>query len=54
VAISKIARIGHQPMSFLIQYYHKLNHPRTAGAEQVRFAVAMLWPADGTKKEAAK
>ena len=31
--VSKITHIGDQPMEFILQYYHNLNHPHTAGAE---------------------
>jgi hypothetical protein len=42
--VSKIARIGDQPMNFLIQYYHNVNHPTLAGANSMRLEAAALWP----------
>ena len=40
----KITHIDKQPMSLGLQYYHNLEHPRFAGAEQVRFIASFLWP----------
>jgi hypothetical protein len=52
----KVTHIGTQAMNFGIQYYHNLNHPTPAGAEQVRFEAALLWPtaAAAAKAKAAK
>jgi hypothetical protein len=52
--VSKITHIGDQPMSFEIQYYHNLNSPTSAGAEQVRLEATMLWPVAGARKGKAK
>lgn len=52
--VSKITHIGEQPMEFLIQYYHNLNHPSTAGAKSLRLEATMLFPVAGTKKGKSK
>jgi len=48
--VSKITHIGDQPMEFLLQYYHNLNHPSHAGAESIRLEATMLWPVAGAKR----
>ena len=55
--VSKIAHIGDQPMNFLLQYYHNVNHPRIAGRNSVRLEAAALWPtaeAKAAKEKEAK
>jgi hypothetical protein len=49
VGVGKDTHIGDQPMSFSMQYYHNTNHPRLAGAEEMRFVTAFLWPAEEKK-----
>jgi len=44
IGVGKITHIGTQAMSFGMQYYHNLNHPSFAGAEQMRFQATLLWP----------
>jgi len=44
IGVGKITHIDKQPMSLGLQYYHNLEHPRFAGAEQVRFIASFLWP----------
>ncbi len=52
--VSKITHVGDQPVSFELQYYHNLNNPTSAGAEQLRMEATMLWPVAGAKKGKAK
>ena len=56
--VSKITHIGDQPMNLQLQYYHNLKHPDFAGSEELRLAVAFLWPsaavAEKEKEMAAK
>jgi hypothetical protein len=56
MGFSKITHVGEQPMNLIIQYYHNLNHPATAGSEQMRFQASVLWPtaAAAAKEKAAK
>jgi hypothetical protein len=55
LGVSKIARIVEQPLNLQLQYYHNVKHPDLAGSEQLRLAVAALWPtaaaAEARKKE---
>jgi hypothetical protein len=44
VGVSKITLVGKQPLSIVLQYYHNVVHPDNAGADQVRIAVAFLFP----------
>jgi hypothetical protein len=44
IGVGKITHIGTQAMNFGMQYYHNLNHPSVAGAEQMRFQATLLWP----------
>ena len=44
VGVSKVTHVVEQPLNLELQYYHNVNHPRTAGGEQVRLEVAALWP----------
>lgn len=50
IGVAKVTHIATQPMSFGIQYYHNLNHPSFAGAEEIRFIATFLWPAEAAKK----
>jgi hypothetical protein len=54
LGFSKVTHIAEQPFNLELQYYHNVNHPRRAGSEEVRFAVAALWPtaaAEAAKKK---
>ena len=54
VGVSKITHIVEQPLNLGLQYYHDVEHPRRAGANEVRFFVAALWPtaaAEAAKKK---
>ena len=42
--ISKITLIGKQPFNLSFQYYHNVERPDNAGADQVRMLVALLFP----------
>ena len=44
LGVSKITHIVEQPLNLELQYYHAVKHPSTAGSEQLRVAVAALWP----------
>jgi hypothetical protein len=44
LGISKVAKVGNQPISILMQYYHNAIRPDTAGEDQVRLQVAFLFP----------
>jgi hypothetical protein len=55
VGVSKITHVAEQPLNFILQYYHNVQHPRTAGGEQLRLEVAALWPtaaAEAARKKA--
>ena len=54
VGVSKVTHIVEQPLNLGLQYYHDVEHPRRAGANEVRFFVAALWPtaaAEAAKKK---
>ncbi len=42
--ISKITVVGKQPLNISAQYYHNVERPDDAGADQVRLVVAFLFP----------
>ena len=42
--VSKITLVGKQPLSLSVQYYHNVERPDNAGADQVRMVVAFLFP----------
>lgn len=44
VGVSKITLIGKQPLNISLQYYHNAVRPNSAGADQVRMVVALLFP----------
>ena len=44
LGVSKITHIVEQPLNLELQYYHTVKHPSAAGSEQLRVAVAALWP----------
>jgi len=44
MGVSKIAKVGNQPLSISFQYYHNAVRPDNAGADQVRMVVAFLFP----------
>lgn len=44
MGVTKIAKIGEQPLSLSLQYYHNAIRPYNAGADQVRIPVAFLFP----------
>ncbi|HEX7978411.1 MAG TPA: hypothetical protein VF461_07405 [Gemmatimonadaceae bacterium] len=52
--VSKIAHVGDQPLNFILQYYHNVEHPRLAGSNQLRMEVAALWPTAAAKAAARK
>ena len=44
IGISKITVVGKQPLNLSWQYYHNAVRPESAGADQVRMVVALLFP----------
>jgi hypothetical protein len=42
--VSKITVVGKQPINLSFQYYHNVERPDNAGADQVRMVVAFLFP----------
>ena len=42
--VSKITVIGKQPLNLSFQYYHNVERPDNAGADQVRMVVVFLFP----------
>ena len=44
LGVSKIAHVVEQPLNLQLQYYHNVERPRLAGSNQIRLAVAALWP----------
>ncbi len=44
IGLSKITEIGSQPVSLGMQYYHNVEHPSNAGADQFRFIFTSLFP----------
>jgi len=51
VGVSKVTHIVEQPLNLGLQYYHDVEHPRRAGANEVRFFVAALWPTAAAEAE---
>jgi hypothetical protein len=47
--VSKIAHVGDQPLNFILQYYHNVEHPELGGSNQLRMEVAALWPTAAAK-----
>jgi len=54
LGISKVTHIVEQPLNLELQYYHNVEHPRRAGSNEVRFAVAALWPTAAAEAERKK
>jgi len=44
MGVSKITLVGKQPISISFQYYHNAVRPDNVGSDQVRMAVAFLFP----------
>lgn len=44
IGLSKVTAIGRQPVSVGAQYYHAVEHPDAAGADQFRFQFTLLYP----------
>jgi hypothetical protein len=44
IGVSKISRIGQQPVNVGAQYYHNTMHPSEAGSDQFRFQFTLLYP----------
>ncbi|HMU62881.1 MAG TPA: hypothetical protein PKA66_13945 [Gemmatimonadales bacterium] len=47
LGVSKITRVGKQPMNVLLQYYHNVERPDAAGADLVRMQFTLLYPTVG-------
>lgn len=44
LGVSKITMVGKQPMNVMLQYYHNVERPAGAGADQVRMQFTLLYP----------
>ena len=44
IGLQKVTAIGRQPVSLGMQYYHDVEHPPNAGAEEFRFIFSLLYP----------
>jgi hypothetical protein len=44
IGVGKVTLIGRQPVSLGMQYYHNVEHPDIAGANQMRFVFTPLFP----------
>jgi hypothetical protein len=54
LGVGKITHIADQPINLGMQYYHDVSHPRIAGSEELRLAVAALWPTAAAKASKEK
>lgn len=50
LGVSKVDRIGKQPVNLSLQYYHNVVRPDAAGADVVRMVFALLYPVERPKK----
>lgn len=44
IGVSKVDVIGKQPINFTMQYYHNVERPTGAGADEFRFVVVFVFP----------
>ncbi len=44
LGVSKVTAIGKQAVSVGMQYYHNVERPDAAGANQFRFQFTLLYP----------
>ena len=44
IGLSKVTTIGRQPVNVSMQYYHNVEHPDAAAANQFRFQFTLLFP----------
>jgi hypothetical protein len=44
IGVSKVTTIGRQAVNLGMQYYHNVEHPDAAGADQWRFVFTLLYP----------
>jgi hypothetical protein len=44
LGIAKVHKIGSQALNLSLQYYRNVIYPEGAGANQVRFVIAFLFP----------
>ena len=54
LGVSKVTHVMEQPLNLVLQYYHNVEHPRRAGANEMRFFVAALWPTAAAEAERKK
>ncbi len=47
LGVSKVTRVGKQPMNVILQYYHNVERPDAAGADLVRMQFTLLYPTVG-------
>jgi len=50
LGVSKVDRIGKQPVNLSLQYYHNVVRPDNAGADVVRMQFTLLYPVTRPKK----
>lgn len=44
LGISKVTAIGHQPVQLGLQYYNNVARPTSAGRDQIRLTISLLYP----------
>jgi hypothetical protein len=52
LGVGKITAVGRQPVSIGMQYYHNVERPTLAGANQFRFVFSLLYPIPKPEKPA--
>lgn len=50
IGVSKVDRIGKQPVNLSLQYYHNVVRPDNGPADVVRMVFALLYPVERAKK----
>lgn len=53
LGLTRTMLLGSQPMNLGVQYYYNVERPEGTGASQLRFVIALLFPAN-PKAEKAK
>ncbi|HRZ09242.1 MAG TPA: hypothetical protein P5319_05050 [Gemmatimonadales bacterium] len=47
IGVSKVTRVGRQPLNVVLQYFHNVERPDAAGADLVRMQFTLLYPTVG-------
>lgn len=47
IGVSKVTRVGKQPLNVVLQYFHNVERPDAAGADLVRMQFTLLYPTAG-------